>query len=337
MNRSVKSIRLAAVGLALAALLTGGCATFDNFYNHVVTNTSPQQVSPDEFMQRQSTADNSETLNGDKSMPVTPARPAAPVNQPTRIDPAVASAVEGAQTQPTTEPSDSAPATLPTEASASSGQFMSLGGVVAEVNGTPIYINKVLQLIWPTLRNDARTMDAEHFQLAAEDEISRQIEGLEADELLYAAALRSLADDDQKLVTDLTTAYRQRLVSQAGGSLQVARQKSAANGEDFDQVIRDQHRRYMIELYQQRKFSPRWWSRARMTCAFSTARMWTASSRITPRPCLICSRLIRRSGRRFGRWPTANWLSTRPRRPTTAPPPGPISPRSSPNTTTIRS
>jgi parvulin-like peptidyl-prolyl isomerase len=241
-----------------AALLSmaAGCSTVNDFTNRLFHSDQPQQVTPDEFMQRQSKSDTSETLNGDKAMPVAPAAAATTANPPTRVDPGIERVVERSETRPATEPSAEAPATLPVEPTVASGQFLSLGGVVAEVNGTPIYINSVLRLVWPTLRNDAKTMDADHFQQAAADEISRQISALEENELLYAAAVRSLDDSDRRLVDDLTTAYRQRLVTQAGGSLEVARRNAAASGDDFEELIRNQHRSYMISLYQQRKFVP---------------------------------------------------------------------------------
>ena len=55
----------------------------------------------------------------------------------------------------------------------------------------------------------------------------------------------------------LTTAYRRKLLTEAGGSEQAARRKAAANGDDFDEQIRNQYRLYMIQLYYQKKFGPR--------------------------------------------------------------------------------
>jgi hypothetical protein len=249
-------MRFAAACLTLLAL-TAGCTSVNNLFNRLAPGSSAQPVAPDEFMQRQSTADKSETLSGDSQLTVAPAPAASatPANKPATIDSAVASVVQNptpvAATQLATPELVST-----TEPTLASGQYLPLGGVVADVNGTPIYINKVLQLVWPILHNDARTMDVDHFQLAARDEIQRQILVLEGDELFYAAAEHGLDKDSIKLVADLTTAYRQHLITLAGGSLELARRKAIDNGDDFDTLVADQHRRYMIELYQSRKYSP---------------------------------------------------------------------------------
>jgi len=254
MRRDIRGI----IGIAVTATiaLAGGCATIDNFYNRVTGASTAQPVRPDEFMQRQSTADQSETLNGDAQMPVTPAAArVVPVNQTGGIDSDVASVVQNHGGPATTQPfATRAPIT--TEPTMASGEYLAMGGVVADVNGSPIYINKVLQLVWPTLHNDARTMEAREFYNAAGDEIQKQILVLESDELLNAAAERNLDNNDHKLATDLTTAYRQKLITEAGGSVQEARLRAAANGDNFDDLVTEQHNRFMIEIYQQRKFSP---------------------------------------------------------------------------------
>ena len=254
----MRSNRIAAVILAGAL---GGCTSASQFYSRLTGADQPKQVSPEEFVQHSGAepgADNPHTGQVYR-VPATVAPTPNPTPQEQRapIDQAIASVVE--QGSPATRPASAVAATtLPSgpAQTLASGQYMTLGGVVAEVNGTPIYINKVLQLVWPTLHNDARSMDADHFILAARDEITREISVLESDELLFAAADQALDTGDKKLVEDLTTAYHQTLVTQAGGSLEIARRKAAANGDDFDQLIRDQYRRYMIELYQQRKFAP---------------------------------------------------------------------------------
>jgi parvulin-like peptidyl-prolyl isomerase len=243
---------------AAAAFFLGGCATVNNFVDRMTGKDTAQPVAPDEFMQRQSAADRSETLNGDTQMVVTPAAPrTAAKGDITHIDTGAASSETAiSTTQPATQPVGVSSA-VTTEPTLASGQYLAMGGVVADVNGTPIYINKVLQLVWPTLKNDAKTMNAEQFYQAAGDVIARQIRGLELDELLYASALRNLDTGDQKLAADLTTAYREELKTLAGGSVEEARRRAEANGDDFDQLIENQHRNFMIRLYQQRKFSPR--------------------------------------------------------------------------------
>jgi parvulin-like peptidyl-prolyl isomerase len=284
-------------GLALAAAaLCGGCATTTSFYNRLVGNTQPQQVSPDQFVQPQQppptgpvAVDQPGGLNADNPRlsatyrPTLPPLPAPTANAKPPLDPtltnaepplAVAATTQPGEIEPATQPAAAA-TTLPTTSLAqapqgqapatsepnaypglSSGQYMPLGGVVEEVNGTPIYLNKLLQLIWPSLKNDAAQMDADHFALAAHDLVERQRGALERDEVFFAAAQRTLDDSDKKLVTALTGAYRQKQITDAGGSVEVARRTAAANGDNFDEKVQDQYRQYMIDLYNQRKFSP---------------------------------------------------------------------------------
>jgi len=154
---------------------------------------------------------------------------------------------------PTTQPLS----TQPTDLTLSSGQYMTLGGVVAEVNGTPIYANKVLRRVYPDLHNAAQQMDEQQFEAEARDQIERGIGELEHDELDYAAAERSLDDSDKSLVYNLTAEFSRRRIIDAGGSIEVARRKALAEGDDFDSIVRDQYRTFMIQVYFQRKFGPR--------------------------------------------------------------------------------
>lgn len=140
--------------------------------------------------------------------------------------------------------------------SVASGEYLPLGGVVAEVNGTPIFINKVLRLVQPGLRNDASQMQPDQFAQSARDHIQEAIENLQRDELQYAAAADSLDTQDKRMVNDLTTVYRQTQITQAGGSVEMARIKAAANGDDFDDIVHEQYRKYMIILYWQRNYLP---------------------------------------------------------------------------------
>ena len=70
---------------------------------------------------------------------------------------------------------------------ASLGGYKTLGGVVAEVNGNPIYANKVLRQLTPELAARAPELDEGQFRKLAAQEVAKKIEGLERDELLFGA------------------------------------------------------------------------------------------------------------------------------------------------------
>jgi parvulin-like peptidyl-prolyl isomerase len=155
--------------------------------------------------------------------------------------------------------SAAAPTGLP-PIGASTGQFMTLGGVVAEVNGTPIYANKVLQLLDKPLRGKAKLLDAARFRKQAADDVRKQIVDLVRYELEVAAAQRYLDADDRRLADAATIYWRQQQITRAGGSLELARRASQTDPEnpmDFDERTAEQNRAELIKLYYQKKVHPK--------------------------------------------------------------------------------
>ncbi len=140
---------------------------------------------------------------------------------------------------------------------ASLGGYKTLGGVVAEVNGTPIFANKVLRQLSPELSARASEMDEQQFRSLATQEVTKKIQGLERDELVYGAADRTLSDEDRKIAEMLTMQARTRRITDAGGSAELARHKAAADGDDFDELILAEYRKQMTEVFYRRKVVPR--------------------------------------------------------------------------------
>lgn len=149
-----------------------------------------------------------------------------------------------------------APATQPV-VGASSGSYQTIGGVVAEVNGVPIYANKVLRTLRAELAARASDLDANQFRTFATQEITRKISGLERDELVFGAAERNLSEEDRRLAEFLTMQWRTRQITEAGGSTELAERKAESEGFDFDYLVFDQYRRYMTEVYYRKKVVPR--------------------------------------------------------------------------------
>ncbi|HVT90316.1 MAG TPA: peptidylprolyl isomerase [Tepidisphaeraceae bacterium] len=153
------------------------------------------------------------------------------------------------------------PATLPglpinTPSAASTGQYLTYGAVVVEVSGTPIYADKVLRLITPKLSEEARQRDFQSYTARARQEIDTQVSTMIKNELLYAAAVQNLAKEEKDLAESATMAWRMRQVTEAGGSLELARRKAAADGMDFDERATEQNRIYMVQLLFQKKLYP---------------------------------------------------------------------------------
>lgn len=168
-------------------------------------------------------------------------------------------------------PTDVAPAAKPNSTTASravaspaigtsSGQYMVLDGTVAEVNGTPIYASKLIAYIEKPLREKAKQLDRESYQRQARDLIERQRTSMIQEELAYAAAQRNLDPDDRRLADAATTMWRIKQISNAGGSLELARRASLNDPDqsmDFDEKTRLHSRTELINLYYQKKIFPR--------------------------------------------------------------------------------
>jgi hypothetical protein len=258
--------QLALCTLALAASVTGGCRSGS-------TAAKPQPLTPEAFISPRSgtisgaggTAvgsggtvgagesaapaiaipANGVSNTNDKTMP----KPAAPTPVPRPGDPPAA---------PDPAPRGAAPATSLPTIGASSGQFMTLGGVVAEVNGTPIYANKVLASLDPILREKAKRLDAARFRREAKDDIRKTIEELIRVELFYAAAQRTLEADDKRLADGLTIQWRVQQITRAGGSVELAKRRAREEfGADFDDLVQEQSRTELTRIYEQKKIVPR--------------------------------------------------------------------------------
>jgi parvulin-like peptidyl-prolyl isomerase len=132
-----------------------------------------------------------------------------------------------------------------------------VGGVVAEVNRTPIYAEKVVNELVHALAAQAKRLDERSFREAALKLLRDQREVMIREELQFAAAEQMLGSEDKNLAKLVTENWRQRKITEAGGSVELARQKAASEGRDFEQMVQDEHRHCMIDIYQQKKVWPR--------------------------------------------------------------------------------
>jgi parvulin-like peptidyl-prolyl isomerase len=150
-----------------------------------------------------------------------------------------------AATGPTTGPSGVTTAT-----------FQYVGAVVAEVNGHPIFADKVLARLERALASEAKHRDQSNFKMMADEMVHREIEYLISDEVYFAAAEKSLDKNDKELAKNLTMQWRQRQISLAGGSEAEARARYAAQGQDFEDVARQEYRNLVQQIYLSRKIYP---------------------------------------------------------------------------------
>ena len=167
-------------------------------------------------------------------------------------------------TQPTTRvaaprlPAVPTPLTASTQAAdVASSEYLVLGSVVANVNGSPIYANDLLQQTAPLLRARARELEADRFRAVAQAELKRQRQLLIDDEVVYAAAQRNTSPEEQRQAQGMTFYRREQLISQAGGSLQMAQQLAREQGTDLDTMLAKTERIELTRLYFQKRILPR--------------------------------------------------------------------------------
>jgi parvulin-like peptidyl-prolyl isomerase len=153
---------------------------------------------------------------------------------------------------PTTRPS-----TRPA-VGASSGSFMYIGTVIADVNGQPIYADKILAKVDPELSVKAPILEPGEFKNAARNAIRKQIDYDVRLELQFAAAQRNSTEEEQQKAAALAAMWRQREIIRAGGSLAVARRISLdKDGIDFEEKVKEQFQEYMILIWFQGRLLPR--------------------------------------------------------------------------------
>jgi parvulin-like peptidyl-prolyl isomerase len=140
---------------------------------------------------------------------------------------------------------------------ATSGGYVTLGGVLAEVNNTPIYADKVVLQISPVLAARAKESSREQFRQIAMKEIRDQLQALVSLELDYTAALRNLDSKDVEYAEGLTADWRRHKIAEAQGSLELARKQAAERGQDWDEMLTDQHHFFMSQIYLQKRLVPR--------------------------------------------------------------------------------
>jgi len=135
---------------------------------------------------------------------------------------------------------------------------MYIGTVVAEVNGQPIYADKILAKVDAELSVKAPLLEPGEFRAAAMNAIFKQIEYDKNLELQFAAAQRNSTAEEQQQAEALTAMWRTKEINKAGGSLAVARRLSLdKDGIEFEERAKEKFQEYMIGIWFQGRVLPR--------------------------------------------------------------------------------
>ncbi|MDQ3439508.1 MAG: peptidyl-prolyl cis-trans isomerase, partial [Planctomycetota bacterium] len=157
--------------------------------------------------------------------------------------------------RPFDDDSSSRPGTRP---AVSSGSYMTIGGVVAEVNSVAIYADKLISDLETDLAAHARDLDEPRFKQYAADQLKKQLGAAINRELLYAAANRLLDARTKEQARYIGEQWKQQQITQrGGGSVEAARRWYAARGQDFDAQVVEAHRDALGKLLLQKEIFPK--------------------------------------------------------------------------------
>lgn len=137
-----------------------------------------------------------------------------------------------------------------------SGQYVVFGTVLSKVNNQPIYAHRVLTILNSALRAEAQRNDPAAFRQTAAYLIARQVDALEQEELVFAAAQKVLAERERALADILTARERNKEITRAGGSLELAKRRLADRGWNYDEWIDYEYRKAMTMVYIEKRVKP---------------------------------------------------------------------------------
>lgn len=135
--------------------------------------------------------------------------------------------------------------------------YQVVGTVVATVNTTPIFADKVLATLDHELAAEAQKYDPQEFRRVAtkdiNEEILKRIEG----QLDIEQANVSLGKDAKNEANIRAQIWRRQQIAAAGGSEAVARERALESGQTLDELTQDQYNTWLVRLYYQQRIAPR--------------------------------------------------------------------------------
>ncbi|HEX8324899.1 MAG TPA: peptidyl-prolyl cis-trans isomerase [Tepidisphaeraceae bacterium] len=161
-------------------------------------------------------------------------------------------------TTPTTLPSGDVEPPAPTKrTNYEVGQYVSVGAIIAEVNGSPIYADEIVRSISPLLAARAKELEEQRFRSLASSEINRQVDESIRNEVAYAAADRNTSAEDKQTAERITQQWRDRLKTENKGSIEEVRRKFRDQGQTYDEAAKAEYRRNLVRVFYTKKLFPR--------------------------------------------------------------------------------
>jgi len=177
-------------------------------------------------------------------------------DQPLRPEETVTSVSKASVELAERRPTGVAPATRPLNLETTGG-FMTVGSVVATVNGSPIYADKIVARLAPALAASAKRSNVDQYKNEASKLLHDELIAQVRNELVYAEAEKAVEAKEKDLADNLTLEWRRKTVIENGGSIEQTRAFFAAQGQDFDEALKDKYREYVVAIYYQKKIFPK--------------------------------------------------------------------------------
>ena len=155
----------------------------------------------------------------------------------------------------------SSPAGKPVVSAQDTGEsegYRTVGGVLAEVNGRPIYTDEVVAARRPELRGLAKRYGRGEFVRRGIEAVGQEVALRINDELSRLVSERNLRGEDLRRATLLTTQWRIDQITDAGGSEAVARARAVeSSGLSLEKLSEVTHARHLGLLFAQTVLIPR--------------------------------------------------------------------------------
>ncbi len=135
--------------------------------------------------------------------------------------------------------------------------FVWLGAMIAQVNGTPLFAHDLLRRIEPVLKARSKELAEDKFRVSAMVEIRNRRQAMIRDELFFAAAQRNTSSAEKNQAEQLAMQDGQRIITQAGGSTEVAKRVSREQGYDYDKLKEEMYRNRLVSVYFSKRLQPR--------------------------------------------------------------------------------
>jgi parvulin-like peptidyl-prolyl isomerase len=253
------SLGLAMMGLALTA---GGCGL-----------TQPEPLVPSQFVRSraavgpnpvgQPVGQSGALVYGELHSPLVPdeypnvnRKPAPGLSPLVRQEipaPGEGAGAHGAPVAAAAVTNEPAATTAPGTASG----YQVVGTVLATVDTTPIFADKVLASLERELAAEAHKYPPETFRQAAQQDIEQKIQELIHNQLEIERASSALNQDSKSQAQMYAQVWRRQQITTAGGSEAIARQRAKESGDNFDDLVRDQYNTALVQIYYQQRVAPK--------------------------------------------------------------------------------